>query len=119
MTTKKLLFAMIAVLAFAVLITGCDSPTNPSNGPSDGNGSAGTDAPGEAEFTVSGDIEETTVEGAAYFELVDMRDLSSPADYRFDLQIAESWPFGTDTLTVNFSYSVDDADFFPKKGRTR
>ena len=121
MKITRVPFVLIAVFSLAIVFGGCDNLVGSDgndNGDeeNDNTGNPGVTAPGVAEFSITGDVEETVEDGAAYFELVDMTELPSPADYRFDLQIADSWPFGLDTIFVDLSYSVDDSEFFPEEG---
>ena len=109
MTTKKLI-VLIMVLGIAISVMGCDSLMGSSGGGSNGNDSEesnGSDGPvdtGKAEFTVSGDADETIEEGAAFFRTLD--------DDRFQLIIAETWPFGS-SIRVELDYHASDSGFSP------
>ena len=82
----------------------------------DNGGGGGGGMIGEASFDITGDWEKSIVDGSAYFDTLDLSDAPGPADYQFEITIAESIPIGVDTTHIRFSHRTDDGSFVPEPG---
>jgi len=111
MNMKRVLFILIAVFSLAIVFAGCDNLVGSDgndNGDeeNDNTGNPGVTAPGVAEFSITGDVEDNVEDGVAFFRMLD--------DDRFELLIAESFPFGS-SIRIELTYQADDSDFFPEE----
>ena len=101
------------VVAMTAMMAACGDDDDKGGGGGGGGGATF----GEANFEVTGDMEESVVDGAAYFETLDLSDVSGTPDYQFQITIAQSVPVGgDDDPYFQFSYATDNGDFRPEPG---